>query len=341
VTVDYTGTTTITPLGVALPFSGPGNGWSVLGNPYASAFDFDQGPWSFIATEKTIWIWDGSAGGYVYWTESGSGNKGNGIIPIGQAFFVHALNGEAFVLLDPSYRTHSSQAYYKFEEGQEDSRLSLKVSNNQYRDEIQVAFGSNGTDGFDNGWDASKLFGLEEAPQLYLVEEGREQSINYLASLQSDDRTVALNYEVGQDGEQTFAAKLENFENTTIILEDMKNNSLQDLGKNPVYVFEGSTGDNPERFKIHFYATTNGIGDSNLDSETNIYAKDKTIYISFAENLNKTGNVTVVDMFGRTLISQSFTESNLFSIPVNVNNNYLIVKVVSEGNVFTKKVFIK
>jgi hypothetical protein len=341
VTINYTGTTTISPLGTALPWTGPGNGWSVLGNPFASAFDFDHGNWTFIATEKTIWIWDQSVGGYVYWTESGSGNKGNGIIPIGQSFFVHALNGEAYVLLDPSFRAHSSQAYYKVEEGQEDSRLSIKVRNNQYSDEIQVAFGSNGTEGFDNGWDASKLFGLDEAPQLYLLEEEREQSIDYLPSLQSDERTVDLYFEAGQDGEQVFSAKLENFENTAVILEDLANGILQDLDKNPVYTFNAAPEDNPDRFRIHFYTNVNGIGDSNIDNETNIYARDKRIYISFAENLNKSGTVTVVDMYGRTLRSENFENSNLFSIPVNISSNYLVVRVVSEGNVFTKKVFIK
>ena len=339
VTINYTGTTTISPLGKALDWSGVGNGWQVLGNPYASAFDFDEGPWNFIATENTIWIWDQSAGGYVYWTESGSGSKGNGVIPIGQSFFVHALNGEAFVLLDPSYRVHSSQAFYNFEEN-EDSRLSIVVSDHRYRDEIQVAFGSNGTDDFDNGWDASKMFGLEEAPQLYLVEEEREQSIDYLASLQ-DSRTVALSFIAGKDGEQTFTAHLENFGSTAVILEDLSNGTIQDLGNNPVYVFEASPSDNPNRFKVHFYANPNGIGDSNLSEETNIYARDKNIYISFAENLNKSGNVIVVDMFGRTLISQNFENNNLFSIPVNISSNYVIVKVVSEGNVITKKVFIK
>ncbi len=341
VTVEYSGDITIAAQATSLDWSGPANGWNVLGNPYTAAFDFDTGPWTFIGTEKTIWIWDQGSGGYLYWTESQTGNKGNGIIPIGQGFFVHGLNAEAFVLLDPSYRTHSSQAFYKSKEEREDNRLSITVSKGQFRDEAQIAFGANGTEGFDNGWDASKLFSPLEAPQIYLVEEDREQSIDYLPLLQSDERTVALNLEVGEDGQHTFSAKVSQLENTRIILEDLQTGELQDLGNNPVYTFDASVGDNPERFVVHFYASATGIGHSNMNDEMNIYANDKTISISFAENLSKSGNVTVVDMYGRTLVSQQFEESNLFSIPVNVRNNYLIVRVVSEGNVFTQKVFIK
>lgn len=69
-------------------------------------------------------------------------------------------------------------------------------------DAVWVSFGENGSTAFENRWDATKLRGGESAPQLYLAEQGREQSINHLSVLtETEERTVQLDFKAGTNGE--------------------------------------------------------------------------------------------------------------------------------------------
>jgi hypothetical protein len=47
------------------------------------------------------------------------------------------------------------------------------------------------------------------------------------------------------------------------------------------------------------------------------------------------------DMYGREVLSQLIEQTSLMKIPVQLNNSYLVVKVISDSKVFTSKVYIK
>ena len=79
-------------------------------------------------------------------------------------------------------RAHSTQAFYKSTQNISNQR-SIKADANGYTDITHVAFKSDATDDFDLQTDGLKMFGLEDAPQLYSLSANQKYSINSLPEL--------------------------------------------------------------------------------------------------------------------------------------------------------------
>ncbi|MEE4259510.1 MAG: hypothetical protein V2I62_07120, partial [Bacteroidales bacterium] len=71
-----------------------------------------------------------------------------------------------------------------------------------------------------------------------------------------------------------------------------------------------------------------------------IYSYGKHVYIK-KEDISSSGYVMLYDMYGREVLSQLIEQTSLMKIPVQLNNSYLVVKVISDSKVFTSKVYIK
>ena len=79
--------------------------------------------------------------------------------------------------------------------------------------------------------------------------------------------------------------------------------------------------------------------DSEYDAKT---GKRKAIYVKFVEESSfRNTQIRVFDLFGRQITDRMVNKSSMIKIPVNVSNTYLIVKVINEGNVVVKKVFVQ
>jgi hypothetical protein len=97
-----------------LSYSGPDPlGFNLIGNPFASALDWDIGTWNETDMAGTIWVWDTLSGNYKTRNSASAGSLTDGIIPIGQGFFVQATASTASITMPMDARVHSAQAYYK------------------------------------------------------------------------------------------------------------------------------------------------------------------------------------------------------------------------------------
>ncbi len=318
------------------------HGYNLIGNPFPSALEWNSNAdWLLSNVESTIWIYDGSA--YQSYTTAAGHD-----IPVGQGFIMRANAASPSLILPSSQRKHSSQAFLKNGRnggiGEYENALIIVANNNQIQDKVQISFQENGTEGFDNGWDGTKLFGSQEAPQLFLVEGELQQSYDHFPNLEEgDERTVAMSYIPGAEGDQELVADFTCFSGADVILEDLKTGITQDLKEENTYSFTGSKEDSPERFLIHFAYSPDGIGEEfDNSSSINIYSYGNNIYIrSSEEAINQSGEVFVYDLMGRKLLQKQIGTGQLHKMTVNTNNNYVIVKVVKQGFVQTEKVFIK
>ena len=118
-TVQFTGALTAADQTVPLDYSGSGlhQGWNFLGNPFPSALDWDLGSWGGNV-EATVYVWDetiGASGDYAYWLTGtpGSGTLSDGIIPMGQGFFVKSTSAGVNVTIPAAARVHDNQGFYK------------------------------------------------------------------------------------------------------------------------------------------------------------------------------------------------------------------------------------
>lgn len=302
--------------------------FNLIGNPYTSAIDWD------LITKTNL----SSQYFYVY-NENKSGGPGfesfnTGKIAAMQGFYVDCGTTNSLTI-PTTAKVHNSQSFYK---NTSTDALTLKFSNGTKWDDTRMEFNSNGTNGKD-WYDATKLLSLDNTvPQVYTtISTGQKFAVNALPELNANT-TVPVGIYVPANGNYSITADgLANLSMcTSVILEDLKTNTTQNLMQNPVYNFTATTTDNANRFVLHF-ATSVGV---NEIGKTNggIYAYDNNIYVNTNEQIKQ---ISVYNAMGQ-LIKTVNNVNGLQKINMNGNaTGYYIVRVVSDKNVYSEKVLIK
>ncbi len=300
-------------------------GWNMVGNPYPSAIDWDAASgWTKTNVADATYVED--AGAWATWIAGvGTGNGSNLIAP-GQGFFVECTNVAGGTLeFTDAVRTHARTPFLKSEVA---DLLKVKVEGNGYADDLAIRFLDDATEGFDFNYDAHKMFAYNvEMPQIYSMANGY-MAINALPAT----TMVPVGFRTAIPGEFTISA-IETSEFNDVVLEDLFTGIQTDLISDS-YTFTGTVDDNEDRFIIHF--TPLAVGD-NLEDASNIYSYHKSIYVIVPENTK--GYITVYDMMGKEIANSAI--NGTFNTITLGKSAYYVVKVLSNENVVTEKVFIK
>ncbi len=323
----------------------PGHGLNLISNPFTSALKANIHTWSNNNVASSIWTWSDDYGNYVYWNGidgtgggAGVGTLTDGIIPAMQAFFVLADGANPSLTIPQADQLHSSQPYYK-STGLPANTLKLEVEGNNYKDVAFVAFNKQASDDYDN-YDVKKMFGLDDAPQLYSILSNELLSVNTLSALQNAT-FVDLGFECSTAGVFTIkATEIESFnESVSIYLEDKLEGITFDLNENPIYTFAYDPLNDADRFTLHFGAPNDINELKHVMEEVKIFAYGNEVYIVTENEIR--GEVFIYDIMGREVISQSLQQGIKTTVNIDQEMGYYIVKVVTEHSVVTKKVFIK
>ncbi|HDO26640.1 MAG TPA: hypothetical protein ENH02_00855 [Bacteroidetes bacterium] len=320
-------------------------GYNLIGNPFASPLDLDNGTWNPTDVSTSFWIWDPAGSGtYLdYNTATKTGTLPGGIVPVGQGFFIQANGPTPSITIPMDARVHSAQGYYKNAGAGDDTpvHISLQSVAGEGNDEMNIAFLDGATEGFDT-YDTRKMFAFEgDAPQVYSIMAGEDFGINGLPVIPAEGTEVKVGYKAGLDGGQTIIANLEFLPETTVLLEDLVTGDIQDLVENPVYEFDASTGDDPGRFILHFNQTLTGAGENPGETGIHVYAYDNALYIrSEGELAIEKKEIMVYDMSGRKVLQTTVYPSALNRIPVKIQG-YFVVKIKCAATVSTTRVYIQ
>ncbi len=315
----------------------------LISNPYPSAIDFDA-----FATDASnsgtisnkYWLWDPSAGSYI--TRSG-GSGGQQYLQVGQAFFVETT-ASGSVTFKNSFRTHSNDAFRDINPNE----LTMKVSGGDYgyRDELVVRFVEDATSGYDPEIDAYKMNSMyEDATQIESVaEDGSKLAINFLPveGLTGDMVSVPVNFQCGYNGEYTFDFEgIESFENgNEIWLEDKKaNDSWIYLNNNPHYTFTATSYEPHDRFILHFFGPT-GVDENSVEKPVEIFSYRQYAYIKKNEPNEIIKTVSVFNINGEELFTKDVLDLPVNKLWVSEQVGYYLVKVVTDKNIYTGKIFI-
>jgi hypothetical protein len=321
-----------------LPVTFNGNGWNLVGNPYPSAVDWDLPGWIKSKIDATVYVWDGAQ--YLTWNGT-VGDLTGGVIPAMQAFFVKATGSNPLLVVSNSTRSHGPDPY---KSEPVDRLLELTVNGNGYSDQMYVNFNELATVGFDTEYDAYKLMGIEDAPQLYTRLGNDILKVSTLPAVYSG-LTIPVALEVPADGEYSFAFDgIQSFNaGVTIYLEDMKEDKMIEITQDGQYVFNGSPADEPDRFMLHF-GVLNVEEEVALNEENDlyhIYSYENTVYVQNTYQQDIAGSVTVYNIMGQEILSRELGNTPLNKFTVDGGSGYYIVKVISGSGVYSEKVFIK
>jgi len=313
-----------------------GSGNNLVPNPYPSAIDWEASSgWTKTNIAAVIYVWSAAGGNYASYVHQVGTLEGSRYIPAGQAFIIKATGSSPVLSMNDNVRVHNSQAFYKDDEWIPDM-LRITADANNYSDEAVVRFTENATTSADPDFDAWKLSGLEEAPQLYtLATDAEKLTINSLPYLETA-YTVPMNFEMKASQPVTFTfTNIESFDpSVTIFLKDELTNQTVNLRNQQVYTFNHNPENAANRFKLVFGGT---IGVDEITAETNkMWISGNMLYITAPELNGQNSLVEVFNVSGQKLISQTMVLSGLSTMELNCKG-FVVAKLTSGQKVLTTK----
>jgi hypothetical protein len=298
------------------------DGWSMLGNPYASPVDWnafhdagrsgsdpDYSGTDYAHLDPTVYIFNATSNSYnSYSATANSGTLTNGLIPSGSAFFVKAVASSPSMTLRESHKASGTPA-------------SLHKSQN---DELKIRLIASDID-----YDVFTLKNLADANAAfdnYDIEKLKNPSVN-LSSTTSDNADltldarplgsanntiIPLNVLANKEGTYTldFTAVADFDANIKVELEDKLLNKIVDVRSQPVYSFAISSATNTwgkERFRLLLNKTATGSLENVMNMNTNFYLYPNPAHdhvnIGVLNEKEKSYEVSVVDVSGKVVMN--------------------------------------
>lgn len=302
-----------------------GKGWHLLGNPFASALEWNKtgGSWALTNVAGTAKVWNSTTKAYV-------DLSANGIIPAAQGFFVQVNEGTTGSLTIPAAaRAHSSTAWYK----NTTPRLMLSASSidGSSSQESQILIENEATNNFDFYYDARFLAGY--APQFYSLCGGEMLSTNVLSQVQNES---SIPFGFVKNQHENFVIRLEeNNLGQSVYIKDLKLNLTHNLSQQPEYYFTSTEGDNPNRFLLHFGAV--GVSEQSASATLKAYVVGAQLYFP----LQGEATLEIVDLQGRVLQQSKVSGQGLASQPMQLPAGAYVVRLTSGQSAQTAKVIVK
>jgi len=319
-------------------------GFNLVPNPYPSAIDWNASS-GWEKKENiggSIYFWPGgiaNSSNYASWNGSIGINGGTPYIPVGQSFFVQATSEAPVLRMNNSVRVHNAQSFWKSTTAFTNV-LRLATVANEATDELVIHFREGATKGFDSEYDAFKLQGGANAPQISSIDnDGNSLSINSLP-LVIGTTIVPLKFSFSSGTGIVFKVKgIESFEkNIPILLEDLALKKVIDLRLNPEYSFTYETGKSINRFQLRFSVTT-GLQTENHIAEGTAFISNGYLYMKIPDMDNQKAEITISNTLGQQLLKIRQVLSGITQIPLpNSANGVLIVRVNSGKKLFTAKI---
>jgi hypothetical protein len=345
-TVNFVGTLNTGNISINLTNSGVDpneKGYNFVGNPYPSAVDWDAAGWTKTNIDNAIYIYNPLIGQYGQYVNGIGGNDVTNIIPNGSGFFVHVTSGNTSgaIGVTNSARVHDSKPMFKdatYDFQWPYIKLKTVSEINTYSDETTICFINDATADFDSQYDAFKLRGVDEAPQMSTVSEGIEFAINSLP-LSDEDVTIPVKFDVGIDGIYTIeAAETANLEDMYIYLKDLQEEVIINLNEQQNYSFFSTVDDDPARFEILFKSSPLGIGSYDITGNIRIYSDRNVVYLVSNDDLS--GILKIYDMSGKTVYSDDLMGLSAYEVKLNVEKGFYIVKLFTDDKILSEKVVI-
>ncbi|MFC2086172.1 T9SS type A sorting domain-containing protein [Bacteroidota bacterium] len=335
--LSFTGTLNTGDQSIPLTFTSPNTyeGYNLAGNPYPSAFDWEDDD-NVTKTNINDELWYRTAGTFATFDgTSGIGtNGGQRYIPAGQGFWVKATAAGTFGVGNGA-RIHDATAFYK--EKNENPILSLMAAKGEYTDETVLAFMDGSEAGFD-AYDTEKMFANDENyPQIWYEADDELLAVNIVPDIE-ERMSFPLGFRaVTEDDYSIQVNTFENFgDNTVISLEDKISNTMIELKESGTYSFYSTIVDDMDRFIVH--VNSSATSSSQLDTDNVlIYSYKNKVYLQNANN----SSVEIYNVLGKLINSEKVENKNLQSFKINAATGYYFVKVVTDGNVYSKKVYLE
>ena len=318
---------------------------NLVGNPYPSAVDasmlLNNNPSAnafYFWTHNTP-ITNGTYGDdYAIWNNTGGVAAGSGApspsgyIASGQGFFVLANSAGTFTF-DNAYRTTTNNnGFIRNENSDAKIWFNLTGNNNEFS-QILVAFSNNGTDGFDNHFDAPRI-SLNSAPISFYSMDTNFNKLGIQTKGELQEQTnIPLGITKLQNNTNTYKIGIDHFENmdnTNIYLKDNLLHLIHDIKIND-YTFQlQNNGEVNNRFELIFNRNALSLNEESTENSVIVFSNNSNSFTVKSDNY-KIKQLQIFDLLGKIIYS---------NIP---NNNTIVVETshLSQGTVLLLKITLE
>ena len=208
----------------------------------------------------------------------------------------------------------------------------MSLTGNSLEDKAMIILDDKATVEFDNQYDAWKIKGDPQAPQLYSIFGDAGMTVNTLPI--QEDMIIPLGVEVGVTGNYTL--NFTDFEiNSELYLEDLQTAKTFKIYPEFKYHFVTNSGDEVHRFNLQF---GNALRITTEKSEDiNVYSIGDKIHIVSDQAID--GRVQILDLLGKEIYRSNLQQQFSYTIKLPKQGIY-IVKIVNKDKVFTTKIYI-
>jgi hypothetical protein len=311
-------------------------GLTAIGNPFTSAISWNMGDWQKNHLDQAVYCWNGYK--YICWNGS-VGSLADGVIPAMQGFLVKGNASGASLTIPAESRLHSSIPFYKNTEAVS-NLLTIKLeksSGDQHYDEAFVNVVPGSSYSYDSQYDAYKLFGEGNAPEIYTTTpEGEELSIHTQPGFES----VPVVCRIPEAGTYriTFSNMSSFGEEQQFSFEDKVGNNTINLRQldNLMFVSDGSL--ETTRFVLHFYLV--GIGEM-TESPFRIWNNNHSLFIYPESSVKQLQHLWIYNSSGQLVKEQGIQDVPSSLDISGLPHGVYIVRLQTDSRVFNGKIISK
>lgn len=300
-------------------------GFNLVGNPFPCAID-----WAVVTKDNVsnfAQVWNSTAGSYTALNNSGA-------IPAMNGFFVYVLtDAGGSITIPTAAKVHSSAPWYKSSKPGQIRLLARDLDHGTAQPSV-ICFSESGKTGFDPAEDCPFMAGF--APQFYTNGGNQWLAVNTLPNV-TNETTVPLWFTKNKS--TNFKISLEESVEAQVFLTDKKMNQTVNLSQQGEYQFASQPGDDPQRFMLHFASV--GVGENPVVPQVTIFCHGNKVMIRSLDNQPLNGEARVYNMLGQLVNENKINNLSIQEIPVNTPTGYYIVRMVTQGQVITRKIFIQ
>lgn len=334
----------------------PGNVWStagdnLVGNPYASAIDWDL----IIADtdnsdiEGTIYFWnqntaetgDNNVSDYLQYNPTGGvTNTASGKIGTAQGFFVRTTSNSTITFKTTHQVEANNNQFFKTSKKtnivpKKEGRSWFTFNRGEKTNTLLIGFLEGATKGYDRIYDAPFNINQKSLGFYSIVEDNKKTSIQGLPKLTEDKETVKLGFVVDEIGEYSIGIQEEHIDNDYFIyLKDNKKDITTDLRAGSYTFTIENTGENNSRFEVIYIKNQKAV--LSVD-ETISESQDVTVFINAAKeltvkqktNTSEIKRIILYNILGKEV--ETFFQNERKQVG-NLPNGIYLVKIVLANN---------
>lgn len=301
-------------------------GYHLVGNPFASAINWNTGTWTKTNIDANAYVWKNGA-------YTSTAVTGANIIPAMNGFMVHVSSGAGALTIPLNARVHSATSWYK---SAENDMIILNANDKDQRisQSSIVRFNPGASPGYDTEYDSYFVSGF--APMFYSVTAGNSLLLNTLPEMTQD---LIIPFSFLKNNSGNFSIELaQSIPDATLFLEDKKTGEIHNLTETPVYSFTSAEGDDIERFQLRFMNLTS-VPESSTAATFSVNQRDGIISITTGETIK--ADILIANMLGQVVLKGK-TNNNLLTtfMSNSLQNGVYVVSLVSKSGVSSTKILI-